>query len=405
VNNKVLFVDDDSAILGAYQRQLRKLYSIDIALGGEEGLAAIRERGPFAVVIADMQMPRMDGVEFLKHVRKRDPNTVRMMLTGNADQRTAMDAVNHGEIFRFLTKPCAPDMLTQAIEAALRQYQLVVAEKELLEKTLTGSIRVVTEIMSLADPVAYGRAARLRRYAREMVKFLKIEEGWKIELAAMLSQLGQMAIPPEIMVKRQSGKPLTTSEQEMWDRIPQVSNDILTKIPRMDLVAHIILYHHKCYNGGGFPVDAVFKDDIPFESRVLHILDDLTEYEAEGKTKAIAFRLMRGKYGVYDTALLEKIELYYKSAADEVALVSEPATGQGVVSAAPSHIRKQINKQVNELVPGDLLVDNVVLLESTMLLKRGIVLTPIFVETIQNYHKLKGVQEPITVIPGTPNPV
>ena len=77
--------------------------------------------GPFAVVVADMRMPGMDGVEFLQHVKEMSPDTVRIMLTGNADMQTAIDAVNKGNIFRFLTKPCPYETMTVAVNAGDRK--------------------------------------------------------------------------------------------------------------------------------------------------------------------------------------------------------------------------------------------------------------------------------------------
>lgn len=124
MSEKILFVDDDSNILEAYKRQMRKRFTIETALGGEEGLAVIARNGPFAVVVADMRMPRMDGIEFLMKVKTIAPHTVRMMLTGNADQQTANDAVEKGQVFHYLTKPCNPDVLTKAIDAGLSLYQL-----------------------------------------------------------------------------------------------------------------------------------------------------------------------------------------------------------------------------------------------------------------------------------------
>ena len=106
MTTRILCVDDDSNILIGYQRALRKQFQIEVALGGEEGLAAVRSQGPYAVIVADMRMPGMDGVELLAKVREIAPDTVRMMLTGNADQQTALEAVNQGHIFRFMTKPC-----------------------------------------------------------------------------------------------------------------------------------------------------------------------------------------------------------------------------------------------------------------------------------------------------------
>src|SRR6266536_736870 len=106
ITTKILFVDDEANILAAHQRNFRQQFSIDIALGGEQGIAAISGQGPYAAVVADMQMPGINGLQFLKKVEELSPNTVRIMLTGNADQKTAADAVNHGHVFRFLTKPC-----------------------------------------------------------------------------------------------------------------------------------------------------------------------------------------------------------------------------------------------------------------------------------------------------------
>src|ERR1700722_15579286 len=104
---KILLVDDEPNVLSAFQRQLSRRFEVQTALGPIEGLAALKEAQEFAVVGADMRMPEMSGVEFLAIVKQRAPDVVRMMLTGNADQATAIEAINHGNIFRFLNKPCS----------------------------------------------------------------------------------------------------------------------------------------------------------------------------------------------------------------------------------------------------------------------------------------------------------
>ena len=122
MNKRVLLVDDEPEVLEGYQRMLSRQFEIETALGGEAGLASIRDRGPFGVVIADLRMPGMDGVQFLSRVRQAAPNTVRVVLSGNADLQTAVDAVNQGYIFRFLSKPCEEKVLTDAITRALLQH-------------------------------------------------------------------------------------------------------------------------------------------------------------------------------------------------------------------------------------------------------------------------------------------
>ena len=167
--NKVLFVDDESSILDGYKRMLHREFEVDTAVGGLQGLTLIRDRGPFSVVISDMRMPGMNGAQFLAQVRQSAPDTVRMLLTGYTDIDAAMDAVNRGNIFRFLAKPCEKETMIEAINAGIYQYRLVMVEKELLEDTLMGSIKVMTDVLSAASPEAFGRSMRITRYVRHVI--------------------------------------------------------------------------------------------------------------------------------------------------------------------------------------------------------------------------------------------
>ncbi len=119
MKDKVLLVDDDAMVLAGLKRQLRNKFSIDMALSGEEALKQVQENGPYAVIVSDYMMPGMNGIEFLSHVKKTNPDTVRMMLTGTADMPTAIRAVNEGSIFQFHPKPCPADTLCQAIQSAI----------------------------------------------------------------------------------------------------------------------------------------------------------------------------------------------------------------------------------------------------------------------------------------------
>src|SRR5262249_7877425 len=126
----------------------------------------------FAVVISDMRMPGMNGAELLGRVRTIAPDSIRMVLTGETDISSAMKAVNDGAIFRFLMKPCSEPVLRGAIEAGLRQYELQNVERNLLENTLNGSIKVLAEVLSLVNPAAFGRSMRVRRYVRHVTTTL-----------------------------------------------------------------------------------------------------------------------------------------------------------------------------------------------------------------------------------------
>ncbi len=132
----VLFVDDEPAFLAGIRANLRRHYRVLCAHSGDEGLAMLTEHGPLPVVVSDLRMPGMDGISFLAEVRRRDPETVRILLTGNADLGSAIAAVNRGHVFRFLEKPCpTPDILS-AVEDSLTQYRRITADQLLLRREL-----------------------------------------------------------------------------------------------------------------------------------------------------------------------------------------------------------------------------------------------------------------------------
>lgn len=197
----IVFVDDDPHILEGFGRQFRKQFLVHTALGAEQALELIRSQGPFAVVMTDMRMPGTDGIELLRTIREIAPETVRIMLTGNADVETAMQAVNQGEIFRFLTKPCPPATIGSALEAGIRQYQLIRSEKEVLEGTLRGSLRALSDVLAVVNPEAFGRAARLKEYVLDLSRQMGVSDIWQVECSALLSQIGCVTLPDSIQKK------------------------------------------------------------------------------------------------------------------------------------------------------------------------------------------------------------
>jgi ActR/RegA family two-component response regulator len=240
MNNKILFVDDEQAVLEGYKRTLHRDFEIDAESGGELALQAIQDRGPYAVVVSDMRMPNMDGVQFLSRVRQISPDTVRLVLTGHADIQSAMDAVNQGYLFRFLAKPCDKETLSKALTAALVQHRLINAEKELLENTFMGSIKVLTDVLSLANPAAFGRAMRIRGYVQQVVKTLGLDSPWRFEAAAMLSQLGCVTLDPDTIEAAYYGRKLSPEEQAKFDTHPDVAKNLLRNIPRLEPIAWMI---------------------------------------------------------------------------------------------------------------------------------------------------------------------
>jgi DNA-binding NtrC family response regulator len=134
MTNQILFVDDDRRALDGYKRLLRSVFEVETASSGMQGLAAIQVLGPFAVVVSDMRMTGMNGAEFLARVRELAPQTVRIVLTGYRDLNRAIEAVNDGQIFRYLNKPCGKDELVSAIRLGLVRYQSNAEDGELIKE-------------------------------------------------------------------------------------------------------------------------------------------------------------------------------------------------------------------------------------------------------------------------------
>ena len=380
MTEKILFVDDDPNILSALQRQLRKNYSITIASSGKQALEVIKEDGPFAVVMSDMQMPEMDGVSFLKKVQEISPNSIRLMLTGNADQQTAINAVNEGNVFRFITKPCPVELLTKTIKASLEQYRLVNSEQELLQGTLNGSIKLLMDVLSIAVPSVFSDDLDMKMTATEVARALNVSSGWEMEMSTMLSRISYITLPPDTLAKINSAKPLSNEEQKIIERLPEIGHKLLINIPRLKGVAKIILYQNKNYDGSGFPSDAVSGEDIPLESRILKVLHDVIVLEEEkGIKSSEALDIMHEKIHVYDPRVLETVSWFFSDGESEIRMSSP------------------VDIKVDELKANQMLVANVVTEEGKLLLTTGHQLTEAVVERLINYHKIEKIKEPIKV--------
>lgn len=309
MNKKILFVDDEPHILEGYQRVLRKQFDIFTAAGGEQAIATLENSDEFSVIVSDMRMPGMDGVRFLGRAAEISPNTVRIMLTGDAEQQTAMSAVNEGRIFRFLTKPCTPEALGKTIAAGIEQYSLITAEKELLEETLSKSLEVMVDILATVNPTAFSRSARVKRMARDIAARLGLENVWELEIAATLSQIGCIGVPEEILQKIAACQPLDERELRLYCRHAQVGCDLVKRIPRMETVAEIIANQNRRVS------DEIKADSLSAtaakattSARVLKAALDFDKLLDFGDTPHDAFAALAARDGWYDSVVLDALK-------------------------------------------------------------------------------------------------
>ena len=286
MTDRILLVDDDPNILSALKRQLRKKFVLDFAEGGAVAIEKIENEGPYAVVVSDMQMPDVDGLQLLKHVREYSPETTRIMLTGNADQRTAIDAVNEGQIFRFINKPCSSEDLSAVLTSALEHFRLVTAEQELLAQTLNGSIDRMTDILAMVNPTAFGRANRVREIVKSMSGQLGLNDSWQLEIAAALSQIGSVTIPASILEKSYAGESLPEEDQKIIDEHPLIASRLVSRIPRLQSVGQIIELATK----GDAQKDPEIDETVEIASNLLNLVLTYDSFAIQQKSPSDALK-------------------------------------------------------------------------------------------------------------------
>ncbi len=299
MNKKILIVDDEKNLLDTLRRSLARRYDIVTAEGPEAGLQALRSKDSFAVVVSDLAMPGMDGVKFLGKAREISPLSVRMMLTGHGDLDAAIAAVNQGNIFRFLTKPCPVEVFVTALDAGLEQYRLVTAEKELLRGTLRGCIKVLTDILNLVNPEAFSRGERVKRLMMSVVRALGLPNALKYELAGMLSQIGMVAIPEDIVFKRFRGGQLSAEENQIYRMHATVAASLLSQIPRMNEVVEIISCQKEC---------TIEESIMPEGAILINICLEYDDLDQLGIVKDVAVETLRSRWEAKAPALFAGFE-------------------------------------------------------------------------------------------------
>jgi response regulator RpfG family c-di-GMP phosphodiesterase len=375
---EVLFVDDDVNVLQGYQRALRRQFKIETVDSGAAALSMLEGGRNFAVIVSDMRMPGMDGLELLRSVKSRSQDIVRIMVTGNTDQQTAVAAINEGDVYRFLTKPCDPDVLVKTLQDGIEQYRLVQAERELLEGTLAGAVGALSETLALVNAEAFGRIDRMKVLLGGIAAKVGFGPPWKCDVMATLSHLGCVILPDGTLRKLSRGQKLTEEENQLYEMHPSMGCNMIEKIPRLGDVAEAIRYQLKNHDGSGVPHDTLAGAAIPLGARLLKLITDFISAESAGLAPADAIGKLRQNAERYDPELLRALGDYL-----------------GVAKVA-----RTIKLSVAMLAPGMVLAKDLMTRDGNLLLRTGQKLTETSRERLLSHLANGVIEDGIEVEPG-----
>ena len=407
----VLCVDDEPSILSALKRVLRSEDCKVLQAGSGTEALALLEQHPVDVVVSDMRMPGMDGAELLAQVRARWPTTSRILLTGYADMKATIAAINEGQIYRYIHKPWdetelrltvrqaaerqmlerernALQALTQVQNEELRSLntglELRVQERtselrqanDLLRRNYLTSIKIFSNLMELRSGVLAGHGKRCAHLARKVATAMGMPEDavQDVFVAGLLHDVGFMALPDAILSKP-VGK-LTAADLASYQRHPTLGAQSFMALDDHQAVADLIRTHHERFDGTGYP-GQLQGEQIPLGSRILGVVDtydDLTHGHLTGValTEAEARTLLQhGRGTQFDPEVID-VFLHITQAEKPKVARLEPVT--------PEHLQ-----------PGMALGKDLLSKEGVLLLSAGHVLSADMISRIRKYEKTEGL--------------
>ena len=300
-----------------------------------------------------------------------------MILTGNAEQKTAINAVNQGHIFRFLAKPCPMQEIAHALKAAVEQYRLVTAEKELLGKTLKGSVKLLMDILAMVNPAIFSSTLRQTALTKALASRLSLNDASQFELATMFSSIGKLALPREIVEKIALNSPLSAEEARSWIDHPQAAKKLLKNIPRLEAISESVAYQMKEYDGGGSPTDTLKGQEIPLGARILKVVLDYDALIQQGQSETEALDTMALESQKYDPEILKALKEH----------LNRPPPTEDVISIF-----------FKDLKPGMVLAKPVIDQAGRVLLRSGEEVTVFALVSLRNFDASVKILEPLTVL-------
>jgi putative nucleotidyltransferase with HDIG domain len=267
MRENVLFVDDEENVLRSVERIFIDADMTFLrAKSAKEALKVLGEK-EIAVLVTDNRMPGMSGIDLLTCLKDLSPETVKILMTGHADISTAIDAINIGEVFRFIVKPWQNDTLLKTVQDGVDHYRLIKTMVESNEATLLS----LAQTIELKDPYTRGHCDRVARYALMIADHLGLSEERRrqIKHGGWLHDCGKIGVPDLLL--NSSGK-LNDAEFDTIKQHPLWGARVARQARLPQTVVNIILYHHERYDGEGYP-HGLEGGLIPIEARIVAIAD------------------------------------------------------------------------------------------------------------------------------------
>lgn len=375
----VLFVDEDQSALTTYARLVRNMVDVRSVTTAEAALAALQEGQPFAAVVTEHVLPDGKGAGVLAATAERWPDAMRLILTASDDPKLPIDAVNTLGIFRYLTKPCRPEVFIRAIGDALSAHMQVRKSRELQEQAGEGLLELLAGHLTGTEPELPAHAAELRKRAKAVAQAMKLPFTADLETGALIVRLGVATVPKHVRDKLHHGERLEPAEVQLVERIPEVVAHLIAHNPRLHGVVEILRHEATVLIQDPDAPRAATRKDVPLAARILRALADIYLLEQCGLTTSAALTRLREAVGRYDSDVLKTIEHLY---ADPDAMAAA----------------RMEDRMVIDVVAGMVLAADAVSHEGVPLVSKGTLLTATHVEHLRLYAELGELVEPLQII-------
>lgn len=377
-NFKLVVVDDSESNIDVLMNLLGDDYQVSVAMDGKSALRVISQTVP-DLVLLDVMMPGMDGYEVCRRLKAdnktKDIPVIFVTAKGEVEDETLGFEIGAVD---YITKPISPPVVKARINTHLRLKQAQQDLQDLLSKTFSGTITVLTDILSLTNPIAFRHTKRIKNYVVRIAEEMGLPDLWEYELAAMLSHIGCIAVPPKILKHIYSGRKITDKEAEIYKEHPKVAYELLQSIPRLESVAKMIASQYEQDNScnGDFE-----KNPIKLGSQILNLVRDFDQLSANGASPEKVMSQMRTAKQNYSLQLLDALERVLNRNKDEQST-------------------KKIN--ITQLSEGMITADDIYNNNNILMVSKGTELSSTIIKALQRHAQLQKINNELRVIESRP---